>query len=558
MTCLLFLFCSHEQDKTTSERLHQWDALAEDRPQAVSDSLKQLNPSHLSRANRAYYGLLKTITDDKTYADFTSDSLINSVRSYYNRYQKGSDNHIRSLVYQGIVRYRMGATDSTVLMPLKEAEFLFKSQKQQNFSVGYLMNYYLAVVHSKNGNLVEAKTYSNSSLHYAKIEKNDSHIYDAYLSLFWNVMRQEKFNQGKLYLDTLHILPNKSPNDMYFLFNAEAAYFDTQNEFSKALDKEKEQQRLLPYIKENIDAFRIYYSISDRYNGLNRLDSAMYYAKLAIEHISDSTYKLNYLLYENAADISEKQQNYLTANQYRKMAASVRDKNIEREKDKSIFELEKRYNLSESENKVLKAQRQSRFFTTAAIIAVLFMLLLYIYFTRQKMLAAARNKQLEAEKNAAQAQARETQAQTLLIQQQAETQEQILEIYGSFLQQYAIQQQSAKEMAAKVRGKNTALADYYDENLKELNKQFSTLTGRLFTPVKLQKQLRLSFTPDFLNQSDCLILFMLASGTDNAQIASLLNTTPETFKVRKAKLKKKIATQANSLSDGASLLNLFF
>lgn len=371
-------------------------------------------------------------------------------------------------------------------------------------------------------------------------------------------MRQEKFNQGKLYLDTLHILPNKSPNDMYFLFNAEAAYFDTQNEFSKALDKEKEQQRLLPYIKENIDAFRIYYSISDRYNGLNRLDSAMYYAKLAIEHISDSTYKLNYLLYENAADISEKQQNYLTANQYRKMAASVRDKNIEREKDKSIFELEKRYNLSESENKVLKAQRQSRFFTTAAIIAVLFMLLLYIYFTRQKMLAAARNKQLEAEKNAAQAQARETQAQTLLIQQQAETQEQILEIYGSFLQQYAIQQQSAKEMAAKVRGKNTALADYYDENLKELNKQFSTLTGRLFTPVKLQKQLRLSFTPDFLNQSDCLILFMLASGTDNAQIASLLNTTPETFKVRKAKLKKKIATQANSLSDGASLLNLFF
>ncbi|MDD3789215.1 MAG: hypothetical protein PHO94_11055 [Petrimonas sp.] len=452
----------------------------------------------------------------------------------------------------------MGATDSTVLMPLKEAEFLFKSQKQQKASIGYLINYYIGEILEINENLSTAIDYYNNALDFAQKEKNLRHCYDAYLTLFWSEMMQDNNKAGKLYLDTLDTFVDMSVDAQYYLLNAKSVYYDSEKEYEKALEVEKQQVNLLRKMPLQIDKHKIYYSISKRYGNLGQLDSAMHYATSAIKHITDSTHRLNYLLYENAADIAEKQKDYSLANQYRKTAASVRDKNIEHEKDKSILELEKRYNLSESENKVLKAQRQSRFFTTAAIIAVLFMLLLYIYFTRQKMLAAARNKQLEAEKNAAQAQARETQAQTLLIQQQAETQEQILEIYGSFLQQYAIQQQSAKEMAAKVRGKNTALADYYDENLKELNKQFSTLTGRLFTPVKLQKQLRLSFTPDFLNQSDCLILFMLASGTDNAQIASLLNTTPETFKVRKAKLKKKIATQANSLSDGASLLNLFF
>jgi hypothetical protein len=119
---LLFVSCNRGHHQAMLIRLQQWDALLEEQPQDIKDSLLTLNFHGLSRANQAYYGLLKTISDDKTYTDFTSDSLINNVQSYFNRHRKGSDNHIRSLAYQGIVRYQMGNADSIAFTPMKEGE----------------------------------------------------------------------------------------------------------------------------------------------------------------------------------------------------------------------------------------------------------------------------------------------------------------------------------------------------------------------------------------------------------------------------------------------------
>lgn len=550
MIAMLLLACSRGDDNIVHEHLSRLDAMLDEQPQAVSDSLKRLNPESLSRGNRAYFGLLKTISGDKTYTEFTSDSLINGVERYYNRHGNGTDAHIRSLVYQGIVRYRMGITDSTMLIPLKQAEHLFKKRKELNPSIGYLMNYYLGEILEVKNDKANANKYYKTALSFAQQEKNDKHRFDAYLTLFWNEMMQENSMKGKLYLDTLNSFTNLTTENTYFLLNAESVYYNSIEEYNNALEAEKQQLKLLVDMPYQIDKSKIYYSISDRYSNLMQLDSALYYAKLSVNHITDSTYKLNYLLYQNVADIAEKQHDYSTANQYRKNAAEIRDKNIEHETDKSLLELERKYNLTEAENKTLKAQQQSRLFIAFTLIAILLAILFYLYFSKQRTLAAARNQQLEAEK-------REAQTRALLIQQRAETQEQMLGVYGSFLQQYALQQQSVREMAAKVRSKNSALADRYEENLKELNRQFAALTARMFTPEKLQEQLHLSSVPLFLNQSDCLTLFMLAAGTENVHIASLLNTTPETFKVRKAKLKKKITAQTNAYPDVDHLLKLF-
>lgn len=98
--CLLFtVSCSRERDEGLYSRLFQWDALLQEQPEAIRDSLVTLRPGELSQANRAYYGLLKTIADDKTYVDFTSDSLINSVESYFHEQAFGSNHHIRALTY---------------------------------------------------------------------------------------------------------------------------------------------------------------------------------------------------------------------------------------------------------------------------------------------------------------------------------------------------------------------------------------------------------------------------------------------------------------------------
>jgi len=90
--------CDNGSDKAVFQRLKTWDAVIDSLPAQISDSLKTLDVNQLSRTNRAYYHLLKVISDDKTYVNFTSDSLINSVTDYYRNHEPDGKNFIRSLV----------------------------------------------------------------------------------------------------------------------------------------------------------------------------------------------------------------------------------------------------------------------------------------------------------------------------------------------------------------------------------------------------------------------------------------------------------------------------
>ena len=76
--------CSDRDDASVKERLSKWDTMLDTAPQRVSDSLKVIEREGLSRSNKAYYDLLKVISDDKTFVNFSSDSLINVVSNFYN------------------------------------------------------------------------------------------------------------------------------------------------------------------------------------------------------------------------------------------------------------------------------------------------------------------------------------------------------------------------------------------------------------------------------------------------------------------------------------------
>ena len=78
---VLFISCNERENGEIHKILTQWDNLLEKNPNAISDSLKTIDPQTLSRENRAYYNLLKTITDDKTYFEFKNDSLIDKAVS---------------------------------------------------------------------------------------------------------------------------------------------------------------------------------------------------------------------------------------------------------------------------------------------------------------------------------------------------------------------------------------------------------------------------------------------------------------------------------------------
>ncbi|HHT34807.1 MAG TPA: hypothetical protein GX018_07250 [Bacteroidales bacterium] len=537
--------------------MQRWDALLLEHPGQVSDSLQSISLKDLSRADKAYFGLLKTISDDKTYIDFTSDSLISEVEQYYNDHDRTSFYHIRSLLYQAIVRYRMGISDSTVMTPLKDAEKYFHYQQEQSPETGYMIHYYLGEVLTGNSQSKLALPYYQKSLAFAKMLKSRRHLYDAYTGLFWCEMIQKKIEEGKRYLDTLQLFAPLSVDEKYALFNALSVYYDSQSETIKALQAKKEQLNLVSQLKHTKEFFRLYLSIADRYHDLNELDSALHYARKAVSHITDTTYIYNYMLYDKVANIAEGKSDYRTANTNRKIATEMLVQSIDHITQTEVVELEKKYALVKVENEALKTRQHNRQLIFLLVIMLFFILLLVVNFSRQKSLQKLKVERYEHElqESVLRGEYAETERQSL--QKQLELQKQILSTNSVFLQHYADQKQKIISLSTYLRGKNPKISDKLDLQLVENQKHLNLLTAQLFSPQKLKDLLNLKKVPVCLNNNECLILTMLASNVDNAQIAALLNTTPESFKSRKNQLKRKIAHKSTDSSDFSLLYDLF-
>ena len=70
--------CRQERNNADTAKLAQFDSLLSVQPEAALDSLELIETDNLNKYNKAYHQLLEVIAKDKTYFNFTSDSLINS------------------------------------------------------------------------------------------------------------------------------------------------------------------------------------------------------------------------------------------------------------------------------------------------------------------------------------------------------------------------------------------------------------------------------------------------------------------------------------------------
>lgn len=533
--CLVVCYsCGNKANEHVYQQLSSWDSMIDSEPQRVSDSLQMINPEDLDRATKAYYGLLKIISDDKTYVNFTSDSLINSVSDYYRFYDPKSNNYIRALIYEGIVRTRMGVRDSTVYEPLREASRLFLSVQNSNPSIGYLINYFLGNINYNNQNYTSADEYFRITLQYAGEEKDSIHLFDTYFALYWNEMRQENFDRGELYLDTLSGFYNRLPGKDYFILNAQSIYYDIIGEPEKALEREKELLRITYEQEENIDLSRLYYNISDRYVGLEQLDSAMLYAQMAIDMIVDTSFVQNYLYYQNVANIAEKQDDYILANNYRKQASELYMKSVRDRLDTQISELEKRYDLSEAENEVLRARQQNLRIVIGALVLVIVLIFIVMY--AFKVRRSAKLKLMQAEYKMQQ-----QELQAKILREEAGKRKWLLQLYShisgrlAFLQgEFETLTQRYISSHPKVYREMETILKNTDTDLRDITKAIATDDEAFYAYTHLKDE------EGVLNTTEKMLLMLLACDADNRQLATFMNTSLESIRVRKSQLKKKM------------------
>ena len=534
-TAVLFISCNGRENSEIHKILTQWDNLLEKNPEAVSDSLKTIDPQTLSRENRAYYNLLKTISDDKTYFEFRNDSLINRVVDYYHLHEPYSNNYIRSLAYKGIVRTRMGITDSTVYEPLKKADHIFHTQKNPDPATGYILHYFMGNTHYYNGNFELAGKYFQESLHNAKLKNDSLHIFDAYLAIYWNKMAQSDFDTGRKYLDSLSFFFDKITDKNYLILNAQSVYFEATKEFDKALDCDKKLLTLTKSQKEDIDFSSLYFAISTRYSTLNQLDSAMLYGQIAIESIVDENKKENYLFYDNVADIAEKQQNYSLANTYRQSAFTMYEKSVKDRLNTQVMELEKKYDLSEAENIALKSQQNTLIIAIIALLLAMLATILIMLNVKNRREAKIKLMQLEHEA--------ETRAiETKLLEEEANKRDWLIQLYGHISNRLTSLQENFNTLSQRYVSSHPKIYENMhnilhtaESDLREMPKNLipDENTFSLYTNLSME-------AAELFNANEKIMLMLLVCKADNRQISTFMNTSIESIRARKSQLKKKL------------------
>lgn len=533
--CLVVCYsCGNKANEHVYQQLSSWDSMIDSEPQRVSDSLQMINPEDLDRATKAYYGLLKVISDDKTYVNFTSDSLINSVSDYYRFYDPKSSNYIRALAYQGIVRTRMGVRDSTIFEPLREAGKLFLSMQNPDPSIGYLINYFLGNIHYVNRSNTVADDYFRKALNYAYQERDSIHLFDTYLALYWNEMVPKKIETGKLYLDTLSSFYNRLLGKNYFILNAQSIYYDVIGEPENALEREKELLQITYNQKESIDLSRLYYNISDRYTGLEQLDSAMLYAQMAIGSIQDTTYRQTYLYYQNVANIAEKQGNLSLSNEYLRNAFSLYSQSIRDRLDTRIVELEKKYDLTEAENEALRAKQQNLRIIIGMLI--LTMVLVFILMYARKVRRTAKLKLLQAEYKMQQ-----QELQAKILREEAGKRKWLLQLYSHISGRLAFLQGEFETLTQRYISSHPKVYREMETILKNTNTDLRDITKAIATDDEaFYAYTHLEDEEGVLNTTEKMMLMLLACDADNRQLATFMNTSLESIRVRKSQLKKKM------------------
>lgn len=538
----LFVGCKNNADPQVYHRLSVWDSMTDSVPQHISDSLRLLDPVQLDRVNRAYYGLLKIITDDKTYVNFRNDSLINSVGEYYRSHDPKNPNYIRALAYQGIVRTRMGVKDSTVYEPLREASVLFESMSPPDPSLGYLIHYFLGNINYNNRNYVSANEYFRQTLRFARQENDSIHLFDTYLALYWNEMEQEKFSIGKLYLDTLSGFYNQLPGKNYFILNAQSVYYDVIGDPQSALEREKTKMTLYRNQKEDIALSRLYFNISDRYVSLARLDSAMLYAQMAIDCIEDKKNIQNYLYYQNVANIAEKQGNFSLSNKYLQKAFDLYNQSINDRLDTQIAELEKKYDLSEAENAVLRARQQNLRIVIGALLVVILLIIILMYAWKTRRITKLQLQQAEYKMEQQELQAK-------ILREEAGKRKWLLQIYSHISGRLAFLQGEFESLSQRFisshpkvyRGMKQILKNT-DTELRDITKNLATDDETFFAFTRIKDE------EGIFNSAEKLLLMLLACDADNRQLATFMNTSLESVRVRKSQLKRKMQEKNMDIS----------
>lgn len=545
--------CQSSKDKNFSEKLIEMDSMVYKYPKYVYNHIDSIDVQKASEYEKLYFELIKIIVSDKNGKTFDSDTTINKiVIEFSKKSHHFPQNYLRALMYQGIIRYQSGISDNNAYEPIKESLSLSEeageseSLSMRDRQIAY---YYLGLIHNKNNNVSLSHEYFKQALFIAENLNDSTVLFKTYRDMYWNRLKALDFFTAKTILQTIQSFPTSSENVIRDIKNAEAAFYNSEKKYRNALEIDYKLLTADKLRNDSVALLADYFRISDNYKYLNHLDSALYYGELATKNIIDSSFYLNYYFYLNVAEIAAKMNNFKKSSEAYSQVYLLMNKAINTKLNTQILELEKKYDVSESERRAIHLKSDNMWLQfVITILAFVFAIITLLYRNKARIRKETEksilqeNKILEQEKQLAEERAKQTALDKKLAERQLVEKQFVIPIYRQISQRNL----DIKNFLMDLKGntyisKNPQILQRIEnehKNYIQTTKISEThfLSDELFadlTGIKVDES-------RLFNESEKMMMAFIATGADNQQMATLFNTSSESIRVRKSKLKKKM------------------
>lgn len=372
-----------------TNQLKDLDTQLEQYPRLVLDSLKKINPDQLNEYQQAYFYLLSASATDKNYIYLDNDSTLRIAAEYFEDHDEYY-NLSRCQYYLGKYAYKRKKIKEAYKL-YKNAETNYKQDPQDQHLLG-LIYYQLGLIQKQQNNLSESKIFFQKSYDIF-IEVKDT--INACYALKYRGSVQGKDHQAaqKDLFESLKLISSiKEKNEKVQLaqnsiFSAICLFYRKNGNLKLSIQYGKKCLALFQQQNKEIPS-EYYNNLLIAYHKQHLSDSAKYYCNLMIRKAQKEKNDFNLINgYKFLSYLEEKKGDYQSACKFKDKLNHIKDSINEVRNSNNILELEKRYDTSEAQRLLLKAENKNlKAYSFIIILGLISLLIGLIVYHRMKKL----------------------------------------------------------------------------------------------------------------------------------------------------------------------------
>ena len=390
----LIILCSCNNTSIISTSLRRANDYMLTHPDSALVILEKMNLSDIKgRYNKAKYALLYSQALDKNYIDIKSDSIISHALWYY-KHRGSNIEKAYAYYYSGRIYENKNDIDSAIIQYVHTEEHL--SKVNDYYLQGLTANALARLYQSQNFIELSQNKYLEAANCFIKIDKKNN-VLSSYLGALRMMAILESYQLFDSYYSKANDLAIEVKDTLHLIQLAKlraASVIDKDGDYRHAINillsaTSKYNYKVIPSDYSSI--------LSNSYLRLNQLDSASVHLQPLIDNSSYDISRKQLEIYYLASQIYHAKSDYTSAYSYLYQALTTSDSLYFIEKEKTIPELQAKYNnerLALSNIYLKRINHYQLYIAVIVLISVLF-ISLWLINRRKNMILRQENEIIE-------------------------------------------------------------------------------------------------------------------------------------------------------------------